>query len=268
MAKSKSPPQRDSRSVQSRRDQNKQRRKANAADMLAPTTSIAAWIRQVLADHPDKSIQGMAEALGIATWTARRIVQGERTRIGITEFLRIQDYLGVSYITKSPVEPLPAPTPKGVIMVRVVGTVAAGHWRPADSIGQESTELVPMSGMPEFIDKPLYALRVDGTSVNKIIPDGSYAICVSYWDVREKIIEGDLVVIERCMEESVETSIRRVRRGKDGWLLTSESHDHRHQKSVAISERAGKGVGNENGGHVTVEIKGRVIWSCGPVPAL
>lgn len=152
-----------------------------------------------------------------------------------------------------------------VSMTRVVGEVEAGTWRailfnfdldadPED----DKYPPIPYVSDPRYRNVAQFAVKVIGTSVNKIIPDGYFAVCVPYWEVRGQITEGDLVVIQRKQGELFEGTIKRIARGLKNWELRPESDDPKHLP-IVIPEQTGEDDSGE------VEIAGLVIWQGAPV---
>ena len=155
--------------------------------------------------------------------------------------------------------------------VRVVGDVAAGVWNESTAFGVYDPDLpsefdayppVPVVPDPRYKGLGQFAVRVVGPSINRVIPDGYFAVCVPYWDARSEIRDGDLVVIERIRGGLHESTIKRVRRDKGGWMLYPESTDKRYQDPVALAPDLEH---ERDSPDVTIEIKGLVIWKGAPV---
>ena len=160
---------------------------------------------------------------------------------------------------------------RDIRMVRVVGDVAAGVWNESTAFGVYDPDLpsefdayppVPVVPDPRYKGLAQFAVRVVGPSINRVIPDGYFAVCVPYWDARSAIQDGDLVVIERIRGGLHESTIKRVRRDKGGWVLHPESTDKRYQEPVALASDLEH---ERDFPDVTIEIKGLVIWKGAPV---
>lgn len=159
----------------------------------------------------------------------------------------------------------PAGTSPAVVETRVAGEVEAGTWREAlfnfdvDSDPEnDKYPPIPYVSHPRYRGVPQFAVKVIGTSVNKIIPDGYFAVCVPYWEVRGQVTEGDLVVIQRKQGELFEGTIKRIARGSKNWELHPESDDPKHLP-IVLPEQRGEDDASE------VEIVGLVIWQGAPI---
>lgn len=105
-----------------------------------------------------------------------------------------------------------------VARARVVGTVQAGVWNEFESFEDDGYDRVDVPVHPGkwgHMEQFSYAVR--GKSMDqKGILDGDYVICVKYLDARKDIVEGDIAVIERTRNSSVERSIKQIEiHGKD-----------------------------------------------------
>jgi hypothetical protein len=136
-----------------------------------------------------------------------------------------------------------------------LGTVAAGLWSEVPELQENLLERVPVAPDSRFPADAQYALRVRGASIDKIAPDGSVIACV---DITAAGIEprvDDLVCVERRRGSLVETSVKRVKRGRKGLELWPESNDPQ-QKPLLMAD--GKS-------ETTVEIKALVIGIYMPI---
>jgi transcriptional regulator with XRE-family HTH domain len=139
--------------------------------------------------------------------------------------------------------------------LRLLGTVAAGLWSEVPELQENLLERVPVAPDSRFPADAQYALRVRGTSIDKIAADGSVIACV---DITAAGIEprvDDLVCVERRRGSLVETSVKRVKRGRKGLELWPESNDPQ-QKPLLMAD--GKS-------ETTVEIKALVIGIYMPI---
>lgn len=141
--------------------------------------------------------------------------------------------------------------------LEVHGEVAAGVWHEIPENQDMEYERVPVAPDPRYPVDSQYALRVRGNSINRIAKDGTTVICVDIIAAGIEIVDKDLVVVERKRGSIVETTIKRVRKGKDGLELWPESDDPAHQEKLTLGRRRG---GAE------VSIKSLVICTVNPVP--
>lgn len=147
--------------------------------------------------------------------------------------------------------------PAGIVLgLELHGEVAGGVWVEISENQDTNLERVPVAPDPRYPLEFQYALRVRGNSVNKTARDGSIVACVDVMGAGIEIRDKDLVVVERKRGSIVETTIKRVRRGKDGLELWPESDDPAHQEKLALGPRKAAGE---------VSIKALVIWTINPV---
>lgn len=118
-------------------------------------------------------------------------------------------------------------------MMKVTGAVAAGVWLEQTNWTDEEqyeVEVAPLEGREASLDRVLLELR--GHSMDKTIPPGSVLDCVrtKYSDIAPE--DGDLVIVERHAHDLTEMTVKRLRRGKDGWELHAESTKPEFQEVI------------------------------------
>lgn len=132
-----------------------------------------------------------------------------------------------------------ASTPPGA---PVLGTVQAGVWREAseDPLHIEGWE-DPIAGGYERIPAPpdrryphaaVFALRVEGDSMDRVFPPGSYALCVRLADAGLgplDIAPGSVVVCQRRRHDIYEATLKRLRRSGGDIVLEPDSTNPRHK---------------------------------------
>lgn len=134
------------------------------------------------------------------------------------------------------------PSVSSVSQVKVLGDVAAGLWLEEDAAIADEDAYIPASPDPRFPADHQLALRVRGTSMNKIIQDGEYAIGV-WLNKARPVQDGDLVAVRRHRAGLVETSLKRYRVMDGEPKLLPESTDSRHQKPLELdAEEEGTSV--------------------------
>lgn len=126
---------------------------------------------------------------------------------------------------------LTEPSPSPYATVR--GLVAAGLWQ-ADSGYQGDETPVPASPDPRFARLPQIAFRVVGNSMNRVVADGEYVICVDYDASPMPLREGDIVVAERRRAGEIERTVKRVRVTRKGTELWPESNDPAFQDVLLL----------------------------------
>lgn len=191
---------------------------------------LIAWIAEGLKGKGKKGKE-LASRLGRDASVVSRILSGKRS-VKVRELDTIANYLGM-------------PPPDDLMLVndrvpvheiKVIGVVAEGIWRQADLRDDVEEALLDVPVSKRFPGVERFALRVEGQSMNKTVPEGYYVICVPYAQVRETVQEDDLVVIERADAGKVEASLKRVKFNGNRVELWPESHDSRFQKAVDFDD--------------------------------
>jgi len=170
---------------------------------------------------------------------------------------RLAKALGVSEGWLLGVQDTPRRGADGVTQVAVRGLVAAGLWIEDDRQIAEDTP-VPASPNPTYSGRPQIAFRVAGTSMDRLVHDGEYAICVDFAESPIHLRDGDIVVAERRRGGACERTIKRVRLGARGAELWPDSTDPEHQSPIPLAPE------DETESEVTVI--GFVIGAYRPLP--
>lgn len=214
----------------------------------------------------------LAEGIGISVSYLSRL-ENLRRKANVDHLNKVAGFLEVpvtNLVNDDPnvdlhnaVEPQP---------VRVCGDIAAGVWREASPFGNlhdPEAELhadkhppVPYVLDPRYRRLTQFAVRVVGPSMNREIPDGWFAVCVRYWDVRVGLQDGDLVVVERRRGGLVEGTMKWLRRRNGKWGLHPDSDDPRYQSPVLLTDNTSAEADSPD---IQIEIVGLVIWKCAPV---
>jgi SOS-response transcriptional repressor LexA len=119
--------------------------------------------------------------------------------------------------------------------VPVVARASAGTFRlDEELIGDEafSVPALPRRGIPASAQ---YAIIVDGTSVNKRIPDGAFAICAKYDRYPGGVQHGQLVHVIRERSGLREHTIKEIRFTAEGTILMPVSTDPKYQSPLRLS---------------------------------
>jgi SOS-response transcriptional repressor LexA len=133
--------------------------------------------------------------------------------------------------------------------IAVVGEVRAGSWLEIDG-DQEILEHIPVAPDSRWVHCRQYALKVVGTSMNKVAQPGDYVIVADWSHMGAEIKDEDLLVVKRQRGTTYEVTLKRARQSKKGWQLWPESSDPRWQTPLRLDD------GNRE---VEVSILGRVI---------
>ncbi len=114
----------------------------------------------------------------------------------------------------------------------VKGAVAAGVWRENIEWPADEWYSIDVAPAPQGIER--FALRMEGFSMDKIIPPGSDLECVrvAYGKVEPQI--GDLVIAERTAHDLTEMTCKRLDQDGDDWILRCESTKPEFQKPLRI----------------------------------
>lgn len=133
-------------------------------------------------------------------------------------------------------------------LMPVDGYAAASTWQETDQLGQEPKKWLPISSDPAAGRRKQYAVEILGNSMDKVIKDGEYAICVEAFGQAPR--DGDLVLVRRMKGGLVERTIKRFRETTTGGTLLPESTDSRHEPIPIEGDDA-----------TTIEIEAYVIGS-------
>ena len=119
--------------------------------------------------------------------------------------------------------------------VTVIGYVEAGHYveNPEWAPDMRFDVAVPMDGdgTPRA-----FGLRIKGSSMNRLYPEGTIVICVPVWDFEGEISSGDRVVCRRRNRQGAyETTVKELALDLGGraWLWP-RSDDPQHQTPIAV----------------------------------
>lgn len=124
--------------------------------------------------------------------------------------------------------------PAAVDGLPVLGNVQAGVWREVDVADEPKYPPLPISADSRYPVRAQFALRVSGTSMNRIVPDGAYIVCVSWAELGRAPRDRDLVVVERRRDGLVETTMKRIQIQDKKILLLPDSDDPRWQSPIEL----------------------------------
>jgi SOS-response transcriptional repressor LexA len=139
--------------------------------------------------------------------------------------------------------------------IPVVGEVRAGAWLEIDGESEVSGS-IPLSVDLRYRNQRQFALKVVGTSMNKVVRPGVFVVVADWTDNGSDISEDDLVVVRRERAHTYEVTLKRVKKGEKAWELWPESDDPRHQEPIRLA--------NENPDW-EVAIVGKVIGKYEPL---
>jgi transcriptional regulator with XRE-family HTH domain len=224
-------------------------------------------LKKLRLEHPEKWTQEQAaEKFGYSKSGYIKLEDGDRklNRHVITAAMQIYGVSSDQVLGTT----RPAVQPE-VAMARVVGEVNAGIWLETNPFAfdpdlpseEDKYPPMPFVPLPAYRGLEQFAVKVIGPSVNQVIKDGHFAVCVPYWKARAAIREGDLVVVQRRQGDLFEGTIKRVYQAGGQWELRPQSDDPRHQTPIKIPPMTAEADHQDH----EVEIIGLVIWQGAPV---
>jgi SOS-response transcriptional repressor LexA len=193
---------------------------------------IKDWLRRVMKSH-DLSGNAWAIKAGVAPSTITRALN---PAYPFTMSLTTVNKLA-KVVNDQPLLGVDKPKLLRVSGVSVRGKVAAGmfqeNWSSNFEADPRELEHVPVviSGFPEGL---LYALELDGPSMNKAFPNPSTFVIVCPYG-KTPVGDGDFVIVERRDGDLTEATCKRLKHTKDGWQLFPDSHDPAFQEPVVLS---------------------------------
>lgn len=134
--------------------------------------------------------------------------------------------------------------------VPILGQVQAGAWRPVGEIVEphEVSKFVTFYNSDYPINKQ-YGLKVVGDSMNLVVLEGSYVICINIDEGIPSPAHGDFVVAEHVEDGQMETTVKKLALTLDGVTLLPCSSNQDYKALVLNSLPVG----------CEVKIKARVI---------
>lgn len=194
-------------------------------------------------------------------------------RIGVTQSVvsdwengKLQSYgehsAAIHRALKIPLDELaPVPPFSPVTGIQVVGEIQAGVWRVATEFVPEDRTVIPVVGVPGYGGVKLVALKVKGSSMDLLYPDGSFVIVVSASDTDAR--HGDRVVVYRAKGELQEASLKEVRVEDDGRVgLWPRSTSPEHQEPIYLDND------DQNGPEIAYVVVGRYSMEDRPPPPI
>jgi len=136
----------------------------------------------------------------------------------------------------------PAKLTKVTRFVPVLGEVRAGVWTDVPHDQVEPEEMLPIH-LPGFEAAQLYALRVEGKSMDLAYPEGSRIIVCPAAEIG--IRQGDHVVVRRWRNGLMETTLKEIVQDRDGVLLWPRSTDPAFQSPIRLSKAPDSDDGTE-----------------------
>lgn len=193
------------------------------------------WIEAIATEH-GITYTDIARRAGVDPATLTRFMNNPsyKPNLSDTTIQKIADAM-----RKQPPEPPSTthlPRAHSLPTVEVVGTAAAGLWKDVSIIAEDyGHEIIPVVESPRYAGYEQYALLVEGNSINRVIQDGEYAICVGWGDLGIEPTNGQLVHVERSRGGLHEVTIKKVMVTGAGVELWPDSSDPRFQTPVDLA---------------------------------
>jgi SOS-response transcriptional repressor LexA len=100
----------------------------------------------------------------------------------------------------------------GARLVMVRGFTQAGQWNEFEYWEDESLGKIAIPEMPGIwpgLDQFAYLVKGNSMDAARIF-DGEYVICVPYFEAREDLRAGDIVVVERVRNSAIERTVKQI----------------------------------------------------------
>lgn len=190
------------------------------------------------------SQQQLADAVGTSQQTIQRYEKGARD-IKASTILKLSSVLGVTVSYLLGMSAANDDVESDFVDVPLYGNIAAG--KPIDMVEVDEMYPVPSPLVKKYPDA--FLLRIKGNSMDRILPNGSYALINPCDD-----ISVDNKPHAVCVN-GYSATIKRVRKLSNGFELIPDSTDPTYKPVIYD-------YGEE--GTETITVIGRVIWHCVP----
>lgn len=194
----------------------------------------------------------LAAKIGVKQATISQLENGVNK--GSKHLPRIAAELGVTVAALD--ESLPATIITAALVgLPIRGEVRAGAWLEIDD-QPEALGRIPMAPDIRYKLQRQYALRVVGTSMNKVAKPGVFVVVADWSDNGAELQDGDLVVVRRERDHTYEVTLKRAKMGRKAWELWPESDDPKHQEPLKLEH---------DNPEWTVSVIGKVIGKYEPL---
>lgn len=174
------------------------------------------------------SQEELGERVGTSGPTIQRLETGKR-ELTHKWAIKISDALGVELP-----EIFGKIIPAASQGLKVAGEVQAGVWREVDAVDENKYPPINMGPDPRFPPASQFAVLVQGTSMNRLFPPGSFIVCVEWATVGRDPKDGDIVVVERRRDGMVESTVKKVGVLNKKLVLMPSSTDPRWQDPIEL----------------------------------
>ena len=123
----------------------------------------------------------------------------------------------------------------------IIGEAKAGNWKEPRIAGFVPGGVLALRFM-DYHSYDMFALIYKGENLNKVANDGDVLVCVNTKAFKWRIMEGDVWIIERTMENFhlIEVSARIMRTIEGRAVLTHASGDSQYQEVLETDEASQK----------------------------
>ncbi|MBR7621456.1 hypothetical protein JKL49_18840 [Phenylobacterium sp. 20VBR1] len=200
-----------------------------------------ARLRALLEEATGPDTKWSARSLSLASTggrspnVVRDIMRGKSVNPTLDTILGLARALGKDISEFVPSGALGASTPRASVSdrLKVVGAVAAGIWREQTDWAEEDTYEIEVGPNP-IAGGERFALRMEGYSMDQIIPPGSDLEClrVTFGVVTPQ--PGDIVIVQRNRHDLQELTCKRLEFDGHNWVLRAESTRPEFQDPIVI----------------------------------
>lgn len=212
-----------------------------------------AWIQQIC-DETGLTFTEIARRAGVDPATLTRFMNNPKYKPNLSDTTLQKIAQAVNRPVPIPTTTMSLPSTIGLTTVKVVGTAAAGLWKELSITSDDyyGMEDIPVVENARYAGKEQYALLVEGNSINRVIHDGEFAICVNWAELGIEPATGQFVHVERSRGGLQEVTIKKIHMVGARVQLWPDSTDPRFQSPIDLSDVAEE---------TEVTIRGLVIGS-------
>lgn len=151
---------------------------------------------------------GLATAIGRDKDYIRDYLVGRKRSLKADDLVKIQQKIGRHVNQETPFQEI---ADLSVLpQLPVIGTIRAGAWIETYMLEHEDQGTVPVSIDSRFPHARQYALAVSGDSMDKLAPDGSFAICVDFAESGLRLKAGMIAHVEATEHDKAESTLKEV----------------------------------------------------------
>lgn len=210
--------------------------------MTQPSAFNIAYLRKILEEATAPDAKWNSRSLSLAAtsgknpYLVRDIVKGKSTNPTLDTLVGLSKALEMDISQMIPAAASVMHRVGGAQsyeMLEVVGAVAAGVWREQTEWSQEDRYSIEVGPNP-FPGSERLALKMEGLSMDKVIPPGSDLEClrVAYGYVEPQ--PGDIVIVQRDKHDLHELTCKRLDHDGQNYILRAESTRAEFQEPIVI----------------------------------